>query len=150
MTHRRAGAGRDHRRKGCREDELWRIAAHGVDKSRAGSDIAAERAIPFRQSSFNDVDTLAHAFTLADAAAACTIHADRMNLVHIGQRIVFFRQCGNFRDRCDVAVHRIEALKDNQLGPVAPRSDKQFLEMLDVIVPPDLLLAAGATYALDH
>jgi len=41
-------------------------------------------------------------------------------------------------------------LKDNQLGPVAPRSDKQFLEMLGVIVPPDLLLAAGATYALDH
>ena len=52
--------------------------------------------------------------------------------------------------RRDVAVHGIEALEHDQLRPLRIGGLEQFFEMAEVVVPPDLLLAAGLAHALDH
>ena len=51
--------------------------------------------------------------------------------------------------RGDVAVHGIDALEDDELGPVAGGA-QQLLEMGEVVVAEDRLLAAGLAHALDH
>ena len=73
-----------------------------------------------------------------------------MDLVDIGERVVFFGERHDLGDRRDVAVHRIEALEHDELRAVARLGGEQLLEMADVVVPPDPLLAAGAPDALDH
>ena len=96
--------------------------------------------------------SLAHqAFALGDAAAARAVHADRMDLVDIGHRAIFLRHGDDLGDRRDVAVHRIEALEHDQLGALAIGSAaSSCFEMGDVVVTPDLLVAARAPDALDH
>jgi hypothetical protein len=90
------------------------------------------------------------AVALGDAAAARAVHADRVHLVEIGHRAVALGEIADRFDRRDVAVHRIEALEHDQLGPVADRRRAAALEMRHVVVAEDLLLAAGLADALDH
>ena len=52
--------------------------------------------------------------------------------------------------RRDVAVHGIEALEHDQLRPLRIGGLEQFFEMAEIVMPPDLLLAAGLAHALDH
>jgi hypothetical protein len=90
------------------------------------------------------------AFALADAAAARAIHPDRVHLVAIGHGAVALGQIADGVDRRDVAVHRIEALESNQLRPLGIGGLEQFFEMADIVMPPDLLFAAGLAHAFDH
>ena len=53
------------------------------------------------------------------------------------------------RDRRDIAVHRIDALERDQLGPVAG-SLQQLLEVREIVVAEDHLVAARLPHALDH
>ncbi len=54
----------------------------------------------------------------ATPRAALAIHADRMDFVDIGHRAVFLGEVADRADRRDVAVHRIDALEQDQLRPV--------------------------------
>ena len=56
------------------------------------------------------------AVALGNAAAARAVHADGMDLVEIGQRVVLVGEVADRGDRRDVAVHRIDALEGDQLG----------------------------------
>jgi hypothetical protein len=67
--------------------------------------------------------------------------ANRVNFVEISERIVSLGQLHDLADRGDVAVHRIKAFENDQLHAIATRFDQQLLEMRDIIVPPDFLLA---------
>ncbi len=58
------------------------------------------------------------AVALGDAAAARAIHADRMNLVDIGHRAIALGEIADFLKRCDIAVHRIQALAGDQFWAV--------------------------------
>ena len=150
MPYRRAGGGRDHRRQRRREDEGWRIAAHRIHDGRAGGDIAAQRPETFGQRALDHVDAPHQAFALADAAATRPIHADRVHFIDICHRVIFF---GKFDDRAYrgyVAVHRIEALEDDQLGARRASCRQQTLQIGNVVMAPDLLLAARPCDALDH
>ena len=53
------------------------------------------------------------------------------------------------RDGRDIAVHRIEAFEDDELGPIA-RFDQQLFEMREIVMAEDLLLGARALHAFDH
>ena len=64
--------------------------------------------------------------------------------------LYFSARSRDLLDRRDVAVHRIEALEHDQLGALERLGGEQFFEMGDVVMPPDLALAAGAAHALDH
>ena len=150
MPDRRTGAGGHHGRQGRGEDELRRVAPNRVDDRAVCGDIAAERAEPFGERAFNDIDAIHEAFAFGDAASARAIHANRMNLVDIGQRIVPLGELHDLPNRRDVAVHRIEAFEKDQLWPAGSRLDQQLLEVSDVIVPPDPLIAIRPPHALDH
>ena len=87
---------------------------------------------------------------LAHASAARAVHADRVNLVDICERVVPLGELDDLPDRRDVAIHGIEAFEDDQLGAIAARLDQELLEMSHVVVAPNLLFAAGPAHALDH
>ena len=87
---------------------------------------------------------------VADAAAARPVHADRVHFVDISHGVVALGQIADRVHRRDVAVHGIEALEHDQLRPRRIGGLEQLFEMLDIVVPPDLLLAARLAHALDH
>ena len=149
-AHRGGGGRGDARGQGRGEDELRRVGAHRVDERRRAGDVAAEPAEALGERAFDDVEFAHQAFALGDAAAARAVHADRMDLVDIGHRAIFLGQRDDRGDRRDVAVHRIEALEHDQLGALDRLGGEQLFEMGDVVVAPDLLVAAGAPDALDH
>ena len=150
MADRNGRGGRDGRRQGGGEDEARRIGADRIDDRGRARDIAAKRAEGLGQRALDDVDPVGEAVAFGDAAAARAIHADRMDLVDIGHGVVFLGQIGDFGDRRDVAIHRIDGFEDDQLGPFPPGRAQQAFEMSDVIVPEHLLFGAGAPHALDH
>ncbi len=78
------------------------------------------------------------------------VHADRVNLVDIGQCAVALGEIADAMQRRDVAVHRVQAFAQDQLRPVGVRRAQQLLEMLDIVVAPYLLFGAGFAHALDH
>ena len=73
------------------------------------------------------------------------VHADRMDLVEVGQRVVFVGEVADRGDRRDVAVHRIDALERDQLGRFGVLGGEQLLEMVEVVVAEDALLAAASS-----
>ena len=93
---------------------------------------------------------MGEALALGDAAAAFAIEADGVDLVDVGQRIPALRRVEDLLDRRDVAVHRIEAFEHDELRPLERLGREQLLEMGDVVVAEDLLLAARAPHALYH
>jgi hypothetical protein len=150
MAH---GGGRrrgDSRRQSGRENEARSVAAHGIDDRGAGGDIAAHHPKSLCQGAFDNVDAVHDPIALGDAAATRSVHADRMNLVEIGERAVFLGQFADALDGGDIAVHGIDALADDQLRPVGSCGGEKLFKMRNVVVPKDLLLAARLAHALDH
>ena len=85
-----------------------------------------------------------------NAAAARAVHADRMDLVEIGQRAIAVGEVADRGDRGDVAVHRIDAFERDQLGRLGILLHQQLLEMVEVVVAEHALLAARVLDAGDH
>ena len=142
--------GDEDRRQAGGEDEARRIAADAVDDVAGRGDIAAHHPERLAQRAFDQGDAMGDAVTLRNAAAAGTVHADGVDLVEIGQRFIAVGEVADRRDRGDVAVHRIDALESDQLGRLGRRFGQQLLEMFEVIVPEDALLAARIADARDH
>ena len=71
------------------------------------------------------------------------VHADRVDLVEIGQGVIFVGEVADRGDRRDVGVHRIDAFERDQLGRVRILGREQLLEMLEVVVAEHALLAAA-------
>jgi hypothetical protein len=90
------------------------------------------------------------AILLGDAAAAGPIKANRMHLVEIGEGVIFDGEIADRRDRGDVAVHRIDALEDDELRRSCRIFRQQLFEMLHIVVTEDVLHAAAMANALDH
>ena len=110
--------------------------------SELAGDIAAETAERLGERAFQNVDAVHDAVAFRYAAAARTIHADRMDLVDIGHRAVALGQIAELGQWADIAVHRIETLAGDQFGPVRPCRAQQLLEMRHVAVAEHLALAA--------
>src|SRR5436305_3703616 len=133
-----------------REDKSGSMAADGAHEGAATTDIASKRTESLGKRSFDDVDARHYPVPLGDAGTARPVHTDGMYLVEIGHRAIALSKVADRSDWRDVAVHRIEALEDDQLGPVGRRAREQRLQVLKIIVAPDLLSAAGGTHAFDH
>ena len=118
--------------------------------SALAGDIAAEAAERLGQRAFQHVDAVHDAVALGDAAAARTVHADRMDLVDIGHRAIFLGEIADLGERRHVAVHRVQALADDQLGTVGTGGDQQLFQMRHVAMTENLALAAGLADAFDH
>ena len=142
MPDRRHDARADRRRQRGREDEARRVGAHRVDQVRAARDVAAEAAEGLRERALEHVDAMHLALARADAAAARAVHADRVHLVAIGHRAVFFGEVADRLHGRDVAVHRVEALERDQLRPLA--------RLRAPAVLPDARRRCGARSAFSH
>ncbi len=79
---------------------------------------------------------------LGNAAAALAVHADGMDFVEVGERIILVGEVADRGDRRDVAVHRIDAFERDQLGRFGIFGGQQLFEMLQVVVPEHALFAA--------
>ena len=150
VAHARQHAGDQHGRERGGEDEAGRIAADHIDDHLVGRDIAAHDPERLAQRPFDDGQPIRDIVAFRNAAAARAIHAHGMDFVKIGERIELIRQVADFRDRRDVAIHRIDAFKGDQLGRFGVFGSQQFAQMLDIIVTEDALFAARIADARDH
>ena len=150
MTDRCGGRGADRGRQRGSEDEARRIGAHRIDHILAGCDVAAEAAERLGKRSLDHVDTSHCVVALADAAAARSVHADRVHFVAVSHRVVALGEIADRMHRRDVAVHGIQALEDNEFRARRIGSLEQLLEVLKIVMAPDFLLAAGLADAFDH
>ncbi len=73
-----------------------------------------------------------------------------MDFVKIGHGVVGIRDVANFRDRRDIAVHRIYRFERNQLWRVQIEIAQLALEIARVVVGEDAGFAAAVADTLDH
>ncbi len=150
VLHRGKGTRDEHGRQGRREDETRSIGADAVDNPGIGGDVASHHAKRLAQRTFDNGYALCRLVSVGNAAAFLAVHADRVNLIDIGQRIVLVGQVADSVDGRDVAVHGVNAFERDQLRKVWIFRSEQFLEMRDIIVAKDPLFAARIADARDH
>ena len=144
------GAGGNRRGQRGREDEARRVGADGVAQVAPAGDVAAHDAEALGQGAVDDVDAVHHPVALGDAAAARAVETDRVHLVEVGERAVFFGEIADGADRGHQPVHGIAGLEGDHLGPVAVDQLQLGFEVGQVVVAPDHLLAAAVADAGDH
>ncbi len=133
-----------------REDEARGIGPDAVDHAGIGGNVSAHHAECFAKCSFDNVDPVRGVVTLGYAATALTVHADRVDLVDIGEGVVFLGEVADRVDWRDVTVHRIDAFERNNLGRFRCFGGEQLFEMRHVVVSEHALFAAGITDSGDH
>src|SRR5258708_15942516 len=137
-------------RQGRCKNESGGMGSDRVDDRVAGGDIAAKRPEGLGQRSLDDVDARHHAVLLGNSGAAWPVHADGMHLVQIGHRVIALCKVADRREWSDVAVHRIDALEHDQLRAAGRCAREQLLQVLQIVVAPNLPGTAGGTHSFDH
>ena len=143
-------AGGDRRRQRGGEDEAGGKAADEIADRGRCRDIAADHAERLRQRAFDHGQAMAHALAVGDAAAVRAVETDAMHLVEIGHGVVGVRDVAEFRDRRDVAIHRIDRLERHQLRRVRIEIAQLAFEIARIVMGEDARLAAAVPDALDH
>src|SRR5262249_1428053 len=136
-------------RRGGKE-KPGRVGAPRTNILFTGRDETAETSESLCERAFDDIDPTHGVVTLADAATARAIHADRVHFITKSHGAVAFCQIANRVYRRNVAVHGIETFENDQLWTRRIACLQQLLEMGEIVVPPDLLLAAGPSHPFDH
>ena len=109
----------DHRGQGIGEEVGARtLAQHVDDLLAAGGESAHGAAEGLAQGAGVDVDSAVAAELLGDAAARLSDHAGAVALVHHHQGVVFLREVADLVHRGDVAVHREDAVGDDDAEPL--------------------------------
>ena len=114
-VERRDAGGRDGRRMRGREQERPSAMVEKLDEIARAADVAAERADGLRQRADLDIDAAVQVEVVDGAAAVAAQHAGSVRVVDHHDGAVLFRQRGQLRQRADVAVHREDAVGDDQL-----------------------------------
>ncbi len=114
MLDRRRSTCCNRRRQRGRKDEARRIRPYRVTHFRAGGDIAAHDTIGFCKGTVDNIDTAHQPVTLCHTRAARAVHANRVDLIDIGQGVKFVSQITDRFDRAEVAIHRINRLERDQ------------------------------------
>ncbi len=99
------GGGGNHRRQGRGKDETGGGRANEVHDFRIAGDIASVAPKRLRQSALDDVDAIGDPVTFGHASAVRAIHANRVDLIQVGHRVVLVREVADFADWRDVCVH---------------------------------------------
>ena len=73
-----------------------------------------------------------------------------MHLIEICHGAVAFCKIANMRNGGHIPIHRIDALKSDQLRAMRAGSEQELLEVCHVVVAEDALVAAGLPNAIDH
>ena len=73
-----------------------------------------------------------------------------MDLVDIGHGAELLGEVAEFRDRGDVAIHRIDRLEGDQLGPARIDGLQLAAQIVGIVMGEDDAVGAGMADALDH
>ena len=113
-------AGRLARRDGAGEEEgRALLLAQEVDDALLPGDDAAHDAERFGERPHFHIELAVQPKVVADdAAPAVPQHAFAVRVIDHREQPVFLRHLVNFVQRCDVAVHRKDAVGDDQPAPV--------------------------------
>ena len=114
MLHRRKHAGYQYRRDTGRKNKARSIGTDNIDNLLVGSNISTHHAECLAKGTFDNRHAIGNAVPLSDTTAAFAVHANCMNFVAIGQRIIFVGEIANCGNRRYIAVHRINAFERNQ------------------------------------
>lgn len=139
--------GGSHRR---REDEARGKRTYGVADIAGRCDITTHDTKALGQGTVDDVDAMRYRVTLRDATATRSVHADGMDFVDVGHGVVFVGQVANPGDRRNRTVHGIDALEGDQLRLVIGNGCELSLEIIEIVVRENALLAAAIADAGDH
>ena len=138
------------RRQRRREDEARRKRADEITERGRSGDVAAHDAESLAERAFDDSKTIHQALALGNAAAAWAVHADGMHFVEIGHRAIFVGEIADFLDGGDIAIHRINGFKRDQLRRLGIGSLQLGFEIVQVVMLPDDLVALRVPNAFDH
>ena len=100
--------------------------------------------------SLDHVEPVGEPHPLRDAAAPRAVEANRVHLVEIGECPVRLGHVANLVDRGDVAIHRIDRLEGDELGPARLDQPELAVQILRIVVAENLALGPARTDALDH
>ena len=84
------------------------------------------------QRSFDDGQPVHQPFAFGDAAATRSVKPDGVHLVEVGHCVVLVSKVADFRNRRDVAIHRIDAFKGDQLRLPERKRGQLGFEILQV------------------
>ena len=93
---------------------------------------------------------MTEAFAVRNAPALRPIEADAVHFVEIGHGIVRIRDVAEFRDRRDIAVHRVDRFERDQFRSLRVEIGQLAFEITRVVVGKDARFAAAVPDALDH
>ena len=150
MPHAGKRPGGDGGRQGRRKDKARGEAAHKIAQRGRRGDIAADDAEGLRQCPFDHRQPMTDAEAPGNPAAARAVEPDRMDLVEIGHGAKGLGRVAQFGNRRDVAIHRVDRLKGDELGPGGVDPGEQAAEILGVVMGEDVLLGTAAADSFDH
>src|SRR4029077_13163162 len=90
------------------------------------------------------------AVPFSDPSAVRAVHADGMDLVEIGHRVIPLGDIANLYNWRDIAIHRIDRLETDELRLPRIGAYEAVFEVARVVVAEDLVLSATVPGALDH
>src|SRR5208282_6745568 len=88
-----------------------------IDQIARPANVSAESADRLRQGSDLNIYTPVHSKMIDGATALAAEHAGRVRVVHHHDRAVLLGSIAQTRQRTDVAIHRENAIRDQQLPP---------------------------------
>lgn len=128
------------RRKRGSEDEERRIGKKRIDDREWEGDIEEEREKWIGKSELDNIDEMGKEVKLGDEEEMRKINKERMELVDIGNGVIFVGKIGNILDRRNIEVNRIEGLKKNKIGEGEVRRIKKMLKMIEIVVEENIIL----------
>src|SRR5215831_17909681 len=99
-----------------------RVTAQKIDEGGRPRNIPADHAKGLAEGALDHRWAVHDPVALGDTAAAGAVEPDGVHLVEIGHRAVAIGDVAQLADRGDVAVHRIDRLEADELGPVGGRA----------------------------
>ena len=121
-----------------------------IDQIARAADVAAESADRLRQGSNLNVDAPVHFEMIDGAASLAAEHAGSVRVVDHHDRAVFFGRLAQAGQRADVAIHREDAVGDQQLFPgLILHAGELLLGVGHVFVAEDENLRPRKTAAID-
>ncbi len=143
-------AGRHRGRQRGREDEAGGEAADEIADRGGRRHITADHAERLGQRALDHRQAMADPLPVGDTAALRAVEADAMNFIEIGHGIMGIRDVAKFRDRRDIAIHRIDRLERHQLRRMRVEIGQLAFEIARIFMREDPGFAAAVPDALDH
>ena len=91
-----------------------------------------------------------NSIALGDSPSSLPIESYGVDFIEICQRTVTMCKLADVANGSNVSVHGIDGLESDDLCDIGIRGFEQAFEMVEVVMPPDVLGSGAVPYAFDH